>query len=207
MRAQALDDDDFYKFNASLHRYYHQDPIYNPIAVHSSGPTRPPIRKILALYGVNVHTDIGYTYRVGSSCAARGGASAAVAPTLTAGHTPSLLRRRGWRALWSSGHVHKKLGLKLEDELFEGPGGKLFSKSTRLLSTFKPVDSPTVRLTARRLDNGDMPFAAAYAPQRDSRCTAPPTADATSCTTSPATAWCPTRPCRGSTRGTRTTST
>jgi hypothetical protein len=39
--------------------------MYNPLAADGPGPRRPPIRKILAIYGVNVHTDIGYTYRIG----------------------------------------------------------------------------------------------------------------------------------------------
>ena len=63
---QILDDDDFRLFNESLFRYYHNDPIYNPLAFDAPGPARPPIQKILAIYGVNVHTDIGYTYRVGT---------------------------------------------------------------------------------------------------------------------------------------------
>jgi len=60
-----LEDDDFFTFNESLHRYFHNDPIYNPVAPDVEGPSRPPIRKILGLYGVNVYTDVGYTYHIG----------------------------------------------------------------------------------------------------------------------------------------------
>ena len=40
--------------------------------------------------------------------------------------------------------MHNKAGLKLEEERFEGPGGKMFAKSTKLLSNFRPLDEPSV---------------------------------------------------------------
>ena len=41
--------------------------------------------------------------------------------------------------------MHNKAGLKLEEERYEAPGGKVVTKSTKMLSNFKPTDEVTVR--------------------------------------------------------------
>ena len=53
-----MNDADLTKIDKALQRYFHEDTIYDPLS--SPGVPRPPVKRILSLYGTNVPTEVGY---------------------------------------------------------------------------------------------------------------------------------------------------
>ena len=65
--AKWVGDEDFSRFKASMDRFYHHEKRFNPIAIGGNGPVKFPVKKIVAVYGVDVPTEIGYRLNIGDA--------------------------------------------------------------------------------------------------------------------------------------------